>query len=174
MIHHTQNLPAYPVTVAPGEIVSVEGGMASVKPDASAEHGQQWPVVHDCHIVSLAGGSQTSRLDMNVKPGDRCLLILSGTVDRTAPVCIPYSPAGSSGDVRLVHGSDTVILSGGGVTIRSGFLRVSAPSIQLNGSVTVQGNLAVSGSMMNNGVNVGGSHTHGGVETGNKRTGGPA
>jgi hypothetical protein len=50
---------------------------------------------------------------------------------------------------------------------------VNSDEIEMNGNVTIAGNLVVDGSMTNNGKDVGSTHTHGGVETGAGNTGVP-
>lgn len=67
-----------------------------------------------------------------------------------------------------------IISTPGSVTVNAGSnADVTAPSINLNGDTTINGNLAVNGTQTNNGVNTGSTHTHPGVQTGTGSTGTP-
>lgn len=71
------------------------------------------------------------------------------------------------------------------ISLHSGKARIEAPDIELIGNVSVVGdvsvvgnvgvvgNMGVDGSMQNNGVNIGSTHVHSGVDTGPNNTGGP-
>lgn len=88
----------------------------------------------------------------------------------------------ADGQMRLISGTAVVVQAGQNITVSAGAsITLSAPAITLDGAVTVTKNLAVSGggggasaitgnfsitgTLVNNGVNVGSSHTH--IEQGN-------
>lgn len=68
---------------------------------------------------------------------------------------------------------------GGAVTVSASSVTINAPSITLNGDVTITGAVSVAqtvnaaGGVTGAGVSLS-THTHGGVESGGKRTSGPA
>nr|DAR60742.1 MAG TPA: puncturing protein [Caudoviricetes sp.] len=105
---------------------------------------------------------------MQAMAGDECLLLFAGE-DKTSPYCLPCSVSAPQ-SVMLVHGSDSVRVSGGGISVFSQTGRVnvtggagvivSAPRIEFSGNVTVTGNLSVTGSMTNGGKNIGAGHKH--------------
>ncbi len=78
-----------------------------------------------------------------------------------------------------------VVQTSGAVTVTASSVTINAPSITLNGDVTVTGEMSVTGAVsVAQTVNAAGgvtgagvslsTHTHGGVESGGKRTSGPA
>lgn len=100
----------------------------------------------------------------------------------------------SVGDV-VVKGARTLRVEfGGDITLQSPHIKLDSPVVDCTGALnvalvtttgglastgaaggaTINGGLAVQGGITDNGVNVGSSHTHGGVDTGPGRTGGPA
>ncbi|WP_294033077.1 hypothetical protein [uncultured Moraxella sp.] len=62
---------------------------------------------------------------------------------------------------------------GGAVTVSASSVTINAPSITLNGDVSVTGTVVAVGDVVGAGVSLS-THTHGGVESGGKRTSGPA
>lgn len=54
------------------------------------------------------------------------------------------------------------------ISLHAGKVVIDAPTVEINGSVAITG-----GSLTHNGINVGDSHVHGGVEAGSDNTGGP-
>lgn len=59
------------------------------------------------------------------------------------------------------------------ISIRDGKAKIKAPDIELLGTVRVIGDMEVTGALTNNGVNIGSSHVHSGVQSGTSNTGGP-
>lgn len=59
------------------------------------------------------------------------------------------------------------------ISIRDGKAKIKAPDIELLGAVRVIGDMEVTGALTNNGVNIGSSHVHSGVQSGTSNTGGP-
>lgn len=163
------------VTLATGKITSVEGGRCTVEIDSTGPSGSKFPQIRDCRIIQLTGSSNTSGLNTNPSPSDSCLVLFNG-YDLTEPMVIPSSIGKGNESVSLYHGSDVITLTGGGITIQS-------PSVNIKSDVTVQGNITVSGavsavnvsaanSITHGGTDIGKGHRHGGVETGNKTSGG--
>ena len=72
-----------------------------------------------------------------------------------------------------------VVQTSGAVTVTASSVTVNAPTITLNGNVKITGAVSVAqtvnatGGVTGAGVSLS-THTHGGVESGNKRTSGPA
>lgn len=52
-------------------------------------------------------------------------------------------------------------------------LEITAPAIKITGPVTINGNVATTGTLTNNGKNVGSTHTHAGVTPGSGNSGAP-
>jgi phage gp45-like len=52
-------------------------------------------------------------------------------------------------------------------------LEITAPAIKITGPVTINGNIATTGTLTNNGKNVGSTHTHAGVTPGSGNSGAP-
>lgn len=59
------------------------------------------------------------------------------------------------------------------ISIRDGKAKIKAPDIELRGAVRVIGDMEVTGALTNNGVNIGSTHVHSGVDAGPSNTGGP-
>lgn len=96
------------------------------------------------------------------------------------------SGGGPADSIQIKLGSSTITVTENGVTIDADSVEVNAPQSTFNGNVQVAGNLGVTGNMnsqgplnitgpsvTHNGVNVGASHVHSGVETGGGNTGVP-
>lgn len=156
------------VQIVTGKIRSVQGALAVVTPNGRGDDQAPWPDVHDCRVLTLTGSGGTASLAMQAMAGDECLLLFAGE-DKTSPYCLPCSVSAPQ-SVMLVHGSDSVRVSGGGISVFSQTGRVnvtggagvivSAPRIEFSGNVTVTGNLSVTGSMTNGGKNIGAGHKH--------------
>lgn len=84
-------------------------------------------------------------------------------------------------DVRVVATDGKVFVSAGGEVelVAATEVKITAPTIRLEGNVQVTGSLtvgagaAVTGALTNNGVNVGSTHRHNGVQTGGGISGTP-
>lgn len=70
------------------------------------------------------------------------------------------------GSITITDGQGVVSLQNGNITVTGQTMTVNAPA------VTFSGNVAVSGSLMQGGKDVGANHTHGGVYPGSGNTGG--
>ena len=156
------------VQIVTGTIRSVQGALAVVTPNGRGNDQAPWPDVQDCRIITLTGAAGSASLAMQAMAGDECLLLFTGD-DKTSPYCLPCSVSAPQ-SVTLVHGSDSVSVSGSGIRVYSQSGRVSvtggagvivsATTIELSGNVIVTGNLSVNGSMTNRGTNIGASHRH--------------
>lgn len=81
---------------------------------------------------------------------------------------------GTSKAVNVVTPGSVSVQAGGNATVQaSGSMSLTAPTITLTGNVTVNGNFGATGTMTNNGKNIGSTHTHSGVQTGAGNTGAP-
>ena len=67
----------------------------------------------------------------------------------------------------------TLTPSGVNVSIGSTSLIVDSTGVTVNGKFTVNGNVETTGTLKNNGVSVGSTHKHSGVQTGTSNTGNP-
>lgn len=153
--------------IVTGVIRSIAGALAVVRPNGTGDDQAPWPDVQDCRVLSLTGSNNTASLSMNAMAGDECILLFAGE-DKTSPFCIPCAVS-APGTVALRHGDahvtvnrSTVLVSTGASSVSVGktSVAVSANRIDLNGSVTVMGDLSVAGSMLNGGKNIGASHKH--------------
>lgn len=69
-----------------------------------------------------------------------------------------------------VGGNATVAVAGTTAVSSGGPLSLTAPAVTITGATTIVGATSIVGSLTNNGVNVGSSHTHGGITGGPSRT----
>lgn len=84
--------------------------------------------------------------------------------------------------VHVAPNGDINIVSPGHVSIKastlsldiSGGTTISTSTLTVNGLSQFNGNMGVNGAMINNGTNIGSTHTHGGVDRGSQRTDGPS
>lgn len=155
------------VQIVTGKIRSVQGALAVVTPNGRGDDQAPWPDVQDCRILTLTGSGGTASLAMQAMAGDECLLLFAGE-DKTSPYCLPCSVS-APGAVSLRHESSHVTVNGSSIVVQAGASSISltgstatvrAQNIDLRGSVTVSGDLSVSGSMTNGGKNIGASHRH--------------
>lgn len=156
------------VQIVTGVIKTVRGALAVVTPNGAGDDGAPWPDVQDCRILTLTGSAGSASLAMQAMAGDECLLLFAGE-DKTSPYCLPCSVSAPQ-SVTLTHGSDSIQLTGRGISVyaASGSVSVtagknaivSAQNINLLGNVTVTGSLSVAGAMTNGGKNIGADHRH--------------
>lgn len=156
------------VQIVTGKIKSVKGALAVVTPNGAGDDQAPWPDVQDCRILTLTGSAGSASLAMQAMSGDECILLFAGE-DKTSPLCLPCSVSAPQA-VRLIHGADSVTVSGSGISVLSqtgrinitggGGAIVSASKIELIGNVTITGSLSVAGAMTNRGTNIGASHRH--------------
>lgn len=84
-----------------------------------------------------------------------------------------------NGNVNIITANNVNVTCVNLVANASGQTTITSPTITLNGNVvvtgsaTLQSGASISGSLTNNGTNVGSSHVHSGVSTGNSNTQGP-
>lgn len=90
----------------------------------------------------------------------------SVSIDGSASVVV-------GGNAQVQVGGSTDIASGGSMHISAPDLTIDAPT-KINGGATINGGASIAGSLANNGVNVGSSHTHGNVRVGPDRTSTPS
>lgn len=157
------------VQIVTGVIQSVSGSLAIVRPNGTGDDQAPWPDVRDCRVLTLTGSGGSASLSMQAMAGDECLLLFAGE-NKTSPYCLPCSVSAPQ-SVTLSHGSDSIQLTGRGISVyaASGSVSVtasknavvSAPNISLLGNVTVSGSLSVAGAMTNGGKNIGAGHRHG-------------
>lgn len=88
--------------------------------------------------------------------------------------------------VCITYGSSTILVKQNEVKIDTPALTVNAPDVTIKGNVAITGNLGITGDsnmvggadftggpITHNGVNIGSTHKHGGVESGGSNTDGP-
>lgn len=93
---------------------------------------------------------------------------------------------GPDNAIEIKLGGSTILVKEDGVTINTSKVDISAPETTITGNVQISGNLGVTGNMesegplnitgpsvTHNGVNIGASHVHSGVQTGGGNTGVP-
>lgn len=100
---------------------------------------------------------------------------------------VSFSGGGGSSDaIEIKLGGSTILVKEDGVEITAAAAKVTAPTTAFEGNVSVSGNLSVTGDMnsngplnitgpsvKHNGVNIGSTHVHNGVQTGGGNTGVP-
>lgn len=97
----------------------------------------------------------------------------------------PFSSlGGSSSAIEIKMGGTTFTLDDGNVSIDAPAVTIKAPSTSIEGNVAVKGNFTVEGggggevnitsdTLKHNGINIGNTHKHSGVQTGGGDTGTP-
>jgi hypothetical protein len=80
-----------------------------------------------------------------------------------------WTVAGANANAMVIQSLDGSVC----LSLHAGKVQIDAPQVVINGNVQVVGNMAVTGSMTNNSINIGSTHTHGGVDSGPNSTGGP-
>lgn len=156
----------------------------------SADGSFRWETIKPlvkCPVVLPGGGAMVVTLP--IKPGDEVLVVFAS---RCIDSWWQSGQIGPQVELRLHDLSDGFAIPGprsvpkailnynpDAIEVRNaaGTLSVSidpvASLITMKGNVIVQGNLAVTGTMLNDGVNVGKTHRHSGVSTGPNNTGTP-
>lgn len=90
---------------------------------------------------------------------------------------IPPKPALQSGEILIQHASGSLLRFNNDGTVNlvsQGTLTSSAPEWNHKGPMNIDGDVATTGALTNNGVNVGSTHTHSGVRSGGDTSGPPA
>lgn len=135
-------------------------------------------VIHGLPYIRIQGGANAIILDPVV--GDIGVAIFASrdlsAVKRTRKISNPGSRRRNSMSDGIyiggcLNGAPTQFIefSAAGIGIRSPTaILIAAPAVGIDGS------LVVTGTMQNNGVNVGSTHHHSGVQPGGGNTGGPA
>ena len=79
----------------------------------------------------------------------------------------------SSSGVTITSPYEVTINAPTAVVNAATAMAITAPTLTINSDVTVNGNFGSTGTMQNNGKNIGSAHEHSGVQTGSGNTGGP-
>lgn len=80
----------------------------------------------------------------------------------------------TSANVQVESSGDIYVIAGAGLfSSATDEISHTAPTIRFQGNVQITGNLAVSGTVTNDGVSIGKTHKHSGVSTGAGQTGNP-
>lgn len=78
--------------------------------------------------------------------------------------------AGEDADAMVIQSMDGTTR----ISLSDGRVKVTAPTVEIDAaSVNITGDVDITGGLVNNGVNVGSTHSHGGVEPGGGTTGAP-
>lgn len=183
-------------TAVPGEIISFDAstGLAVVQPKGRHQTSDgtmlEYPKITDVPVVYPFSKVSGVGVAFPVEPGDSCLVIVSEIeldewrsgakseaplrFDLTSAIIIPGLIVGGTTAMKKACSQNAVVISAGATQIVA-----SEDRIALCGDVTVEGDVYVTGSLNASrgvtGANVTlQNHTHGGVESGNGRTSGPA
>ena len=181
-------------TAMPVKVIAVSNiggvspiGTVNVQPLVSAVDGSGnlWPhgIIHNVPYMRIQGGANGIILDPAI--GDIGIATICdrdiSTVKNTGKISAP-------GSLRKTDMSDMVYLmtiigaaptqyvqfSSAGITITSPTtVTINATNININGKLTVVGDVETTGTLKNNSKLVGSTHTHGGVQTGGGTTGAP-
>lgn len=161
--------------VSPVGYVDIRPLIQQIDGDANAvDHG----VVHNVPYMRIQGGANAVILDPQV--GDIGIAVFC---DRDISTLKATKKAALPGSRRANHMADAVYLhtiiagaptqyvrfSAAGISLVSPVaVQIQAPNIGLHGNVTASG-----GTLTHNGVNVGSTHAHGGVQPGSGTSGAP-
>ncbi|EHZ8806236.1 phage baseplate protein [Salmonella enterica] len=206
-----------PETVTSVVMIAVKSSTPAPFESPESAQSVDYPLLMDVPVVFPRGGGVT--LTFPIKEGDECLVVFSsrcidfwwqngGVQERADKRMHDLSDAfvipGPQSQVKKISGISTSaaqlrtdngtafveVAAGGDITATTtGSMTINAPTITLNGNVTINGNLSQgmgeSGGTatmlgpvtVTNDVEAGGksltTHTHGGVQTGGGNTGAP-
>ena len=184
-------------TALNGEIVSYSNGFATVKPLANKQFkdgdSQPFPLIYKVPVrwPSFNGGQCGFKAP--IKAGDKVLIIISQQAidgsddlrrfDLTDAYCIPadnklVSGGANNEDTIMYFGAASIRITASGQIILTApdGVYYNAPSFAMdnnggNTSMTMIGSVAITGTVSNNGKNIGSTHTHIGVQSGSGTTG---
>ena len=184
-------------TALNGEIVSYSNGFATVKPLANKQFkdgdSQPFPLIYKVPVrwPSFNGGQCGFKAP--IKAGDKVLIIISQQAidgsddlrrfDLTDAYCIPadnklISGGANNEDTIMYFGAASIRITASGQIILTApdGVYYNAPSFAMdnnggNTSMTMIGSVAITGTVSNNGKNIGSTHTHIGVQSGSGTTG---
>lgn len=156
-------------TAFPGKIVSFDTstGLATVQPVMKFKKpdGQtmDYPHITGVPVVIPQSMGQGAVIAFPIRSGDGCLVIVSEQsidywlygketatdleFDLTNAICIPGLFQNIAGELAEACNSNAIILSSGGskISIKSGVVEITAPSVQINGNLNVSGNVIGAG-----------------------------
>lgn len=181
-------------TAMPVKVIAVSNaggllpvGTVNVQPLVSAVDGagNLWPhgIIYNVPYMRIQGGANGIILDPAI--GD---IGIATVCDRDISTVKNTGKISAPGSLRKTDMSDMVYLmtiigaaptqyvqfSSAGITITSPTtVTINATNININGKLTVVGDVETTGTLKNNSKLVGSTHTHGGVQTGGGTTGAP-
>lgn len=176
-------------TVALVQVVKVTGGAGAAAIAGTVDihpmvaqidgFGNATPhgIIHNVPYVRWQGGANAVIIDPAVNDIGLALFASHdiSSVKRT-------KKSGNPGSRRRFDWSDAIYLGGLLNGVPTQYVRFSADGIEINSptaltinapNVAINGNVAITGTLTDNGKNVGSTHTHGGVQTGGGTTGAP-
>jgi len=120
---------------------------------------------------SLNGGNAT---EIEILPNDTVWVAFIGG-DPRYPIITGYRnpQAGNSADWRTWHHKNIELIAVEVMRLISDETEVNATTLTINANVVINGDIESTGTMTNNGKDVGSSHTHGGVQSGGSNTSTP-
>lgn len=136
--------------IKPGDFGWIKANDRDISLIMQSQGGQDWPNTERLHSFSDA-------------------LFIPDTVRDWV---IDEEDAGSL-VIQSLDGETKISIADGRVDIRAGAVKVDADEVVITGALTVEGGADVTGELINNGVDVGSTHTHSGVEPGDGQSGPP-
>ena len=174
----------------PGFVVSYDAATrrTRVRIPGVTDGTEKFPEAELCYPI----GDKSEHTEIRILPGDRVWLdFVNG--DKRFPIITGYRPKETDNainwrrwhapnielqadtDIKIfATGGKIEVLSNGQTKVTASEVLIVAPSIKLRGPVTAEQGMAVTGTLTNNGVNVGSTHRHGGVQTGGGITSTPS
>ena len=162
-------------------------GTVAVQPMVSMldNSGNSWPhgIIYNVPYMRIQGGANGIIIDPAI--GD---IGIATVCDRDISTVQNTGKVGAPASLRKNDMSDMVYLmtiigaaptqyiqfNSAGITITSPTtVTINATDIKINGKLTVVGDVATTGALTNNSINVGSTHTHSGVTIGTGTTGAP-
>jgi hypothetical protein len=162
-------------------------GTVNVQPLVSMldGYGNAWPhgIIHNVPYMRVQGGSNGIILDPAIGDVgiatvcDRDISTVKNTGNVSAPGSLRKHDMSDMIYIQTIIGAaptQYVQFSSAGITITSPTtVTINATNININGKLTVVGDVETTGTLKNNTKNVGSTHTHSGVTTGSGNTGAP-
>lgn len=146
----------------PGDFGWIKANDRDISLILQSQGGEDWPNTERLHSFSDAVFIPDTVRDWAIDEADSAAVVLQST-DGTTKISI------ADGTVTIA--APTVAIQAEALTIDADVTITGA--VDSTGGLVLSGDVEITGALTNNGVNVGSTHTHGGVEPGSGQSGPP-
>lgn len=149
----------------PGEVVSYDAARRTcrVRIPGITDGSTEFPEA----TIEQAIGDKSEHTEIRILPGDRVWLCFE-CGDSRFPIVTGFraKETGNETAWRRWHHANIELTA-------DGVFRINATAVEINGATTINGDTALFGTLTNNDVDVGSTHTHGGIVSGSGNTATP-